>query len=94
MRLTIKGSTLHASVQPVLGGKNRNKDTQVLEPQPPADRGCCVCHQVPTLRDYQPQRGPVAGGTNITVHGSDLDIGSNVSVTLTGSASKVECQVY
>ena len=62
----------------------------------PWDRRQCIVffRQVPALSDYQPQQGPFAGGTNITVKGSNMDIGSNVSVTLSSSTDSVQCQVY
>ena len=42
------------------------------------------------MTGYQPTKGPAAGGTKITELGSDLDSGSNVSVTLAGISCTVE----
>lgn len=43
----------------------------------------------PTLRSVEPMFGPIAGGTQLTVRGSGLDIGSSVNVTVDGT----ECSV-
>ncbi|KAK6488134.1 plexin-A4 [Huso huso] len=36
---------------------------------------------VPNLLELKPSRGPVSGGTTVTITGSNLDAGSNVSIT-------------
>ena len=36
----------------------------------------------PTIGNYSPQKGPVAGATNVTITGQNLDVGNDVRVTI------------
>lgn len=50
---------------------------------PPAD--ALPDPQTPVLLSLRPTVGPVSGGTRLTVTGTHLDAGSNVSVALRGA---------
>ena len=39
---------------------------------------------LPTVMDATPLQGPIAGGTRVTITGTDLDIGNNAVVRFTG----------
>ena len=46
----------------------------------------------PTVSSVQPTFGPISGGTELTIRGSGLDIGSFVNITLNGIPGP-ECSV-
>lgn len=46
-------------------------------------------YEVATLTGVQPSYGPIAGGTNMTLHGANLDIGSQQAVTIGESTCHV-----
>ena len=37
--------------------------------------------QKPELDSFVPEMGPVSGGTKLTIHGKNLDVGSNLRIT-------------
>ena len=39
----------------------------------------CLVSQDPVLLSLSPQRGPQAGGTQLTIHGQRLQTGGNIS---------------
>ncbi|KAH7948540.1 hypothetical protein HPB52_024104 [Rhipicephalus sanguineus] len=47
-------------------------------------------YEVATFTGLQPNYGPVSGGTNVTLHGANLDIGSQQNVTIGESP----CRIY
>lgn len=48
--------------------------SQAAKSMPP-----CPIPQDPILLSLSPQRGPIAGGTLLTIHGHHLQTGSNIS---------------
>lgn len=46
-------------------------------------------YEVATFTGVAPNYGPVSGGTNITIHGANLDIGSKQSVTIGQSPCRI-----
>jgi len=42
------------------------------------------CHQVASIKRITPAFGPVSGGTNLTITGGNLDIGSHLAVSVVG----------
>ncbi|XP_052461186.1 plexin-D1 isoform X1 [Carassius gibelio] len=45
----------------------------------------------PSLLDFSPRQGPVAGGTRLTIRGQSLDAGSTVNVKINGTQS---CTIF
>ena len=68
--------------------------------QPPATgteyRGflCCVCLQDPVVTSIMPKKGPRSGGTTVVIKGTNMDAGSDVSVTIDGGICEVHKLVY
>lgn len=44
---------------------------------------------IPKLTDFHPKKGPLAGGTRVTVRGEHLDTGYEANITQNGSVSQV-----
>ena len=38
------------------------------------------------MSSFEPNKGPCSGGTLLSIHGSDLDVGASVKVTVIGTA--------
>ncbi|XP_056000781.1 plexin A3-like isoform X2 [Ostrea edulis] len=47
-------------------------------------------YQVPVIDDISPLLGPISGGTELTVHGRNLDIGTNVAIFIGGAECSVQ----
>lgn len=50
--------------------------------QPQELGSVCVYRQTPSFSRVQPDKGPVSGGTRLTISGRHLDAGSAVTVFL------------
>ena len=54
----------------------------------------CICLQDPVVTSIMPKKGPRSGGTTVVIKGTNLDTGSDVSVTVDGGTCVVQKSVY
>jgi len=52
-------------------------------------RSCMCVEQQPLLADFYPVRGPVSGGTKLTLAGFHLDAGAEAKLTLSDAADEM-----
>ena len=53
---------------------------------------CFIFHQDPVIRSMSPAVGPISGGTEISIEGTELDTGANIIVWL-GPKGRNPCNV-
>jgi len=48
---------------------------------------------MPQILNFSPKSGPLAGGTNLTIHGKDLSLGTNTNIIIHSSINNHSCEV-